>query len=246
MSQISNRTSILPARPQPPLNGNDEPAPLDAHGKISWEAFMEWVDEDTHAEWVDGEIEMSSPASFRHQHINKFLTAVLSIYVEMTNCGVDIQGEFMMRLPNIPRGRAPDWIFLRNEHANRLQDNFVNGSADVVLEIISPESRIRDTQTKLSEYRIGGIPEYWLIDPIQNIAWFYQLQPTGQYQEMPLDQQGRYFSAQIDGFWLRPDWLWQQTLPEINRVMFQIAGTAYSTYLMQKAAEEGVNFPPNA
>lgn len=246
MSQISNRTAILPARPQPPLNGNDEPAPLDANGKISWEAFMEWVDEDTRAEWVDGEIEMSSPASFRHQHINSFLTSVLKIYVEMTNCGIDIQGEFMMRLPNIPRGRAPDWVFLRNEHANRLQENSVNGAADVVLEIISPESRTRDTQTKLSEYRIGGIPEYWLIDPIQNIAWFYQLQPNGQYQEMPLDEQGRYYSAQIDSFWVKPEWFWENPMMLVNDALLEIAGQTYANHLINRITQKGLQLPPNA
>ena len=33
--------------------------------KISYEEFLEWCDEDTLAEWVDGEIVMTSPASRR-------------------------------------------------------------------------------------------------------------------------------------------------------------------------------------
>ena len=42
-------------------------------GKISFEAFLDWCDEDTWAEWEDGEIVLMSPASNRHQQIGSFL-----------------------------------------------------------------------------------------------------------------------------------------------------------------------------
>jgi hypothetical protein len=34
--------------------------------KLSYEEFLDWCDEDTLAEWVDGEIIMYSPASLIH------------------------------------------------------------------------------------------------------------------------------------------------------------------------------------
>ena len=40
-------------------------------GKISYEEFLDWCDEDTLAEWVDGEIIMTSPASERHCKIDQ-------------------------------------------------------------------------------------------------------------------------------------------------------------------------------
>ena len=46
-------------------------------GLISFEAFLEWMDEDTHTEWVDGEIIMTSPASAEHQDIKVFLVQLV-------------------------------------------------------------------------------------------------------------------------------------------------------------------------
>jgi len=36
-------------------------------GPVTFEEFLEWLDEDTHAEWVDGAIIMMSLASDQHQ-----------------------------------------------------------------------------------------------------------------------------------------------------------------------------------
>ena len=37
--------------------------------------------------------------------------------------------------------------------------------ADLVIEIVSPDDRGRDTVRKRREYAQAGIPEYWLVDP---------------------------------------------------------------------------------
>lgn len=50
--------------------------------RMSYEEFLAWADEDTYAEWVDGEVIMMSPESDRHQDLARFLTSVLGIYVE--------------------------------------------------------------------------------------------------------------------------------------------------------------------
>lgn len=247
MSQITNRTEALPVQsPRPPLNSRDMPAPLDANGKISWEAFLDWLDEDTHAEWIDGEIElMSSPASYRHQDIGGFLVSTLRTYIRMTDCGIGIPGEFMMRLLSISRGRAPDFVFLRTENAGRLQDTHLQGPADVAVEIVSPESVTRDTQTKLSEYQSGGVAEYWLINPMRQTAQFYVLQENGQYREAKLDQERRFHSTQIAGFWLKPEWFWQQPMPTTEAVLAEIAGAAYVSYLIQQLGQRGIQLPPH-
>lgn len=50
------------------------------------------------------------------------------------------------------------------EHSSRRTQQFWIG-ADLVIEIISPDDRGRDTVTKKHEYAQAGIPEYWLVDP---------------------------------------------------------------------------------
>ncbi|MCS6924172.1 MAG: hypothetical protein NZM10_07345 [Fimbriimonadales bacterium] len=36
-------------------------------GKVSFEELLKWLNEDTHAEWVDGEVVLKMPVSVRHQ-----------------------------------------------------------------------------------------------------------------------------------------------------------------------------------
>ena len=38
-------------------------------GRMTYEEFLAWADEDTLAEWVHGEVIMASPASRRYQDI---------------------------------------------------------------------------------------------------------------------------------------------------------------------------------
>lgn len=40
---------------------------------VSWDEFLAWLDEDVHAEWVDGAIVEMSPANAAHQLILGFL-----------------------------------------------------------------------------------------------------------------------------------------------------------------------------
>ena len=54
-----------------------------------------------------------------------------------------------------------------------MQATYLDGPADVVVEIISPESRLRDRGEKFAEYEMGGVREYWLIDSERHEADWY-------------------------------------------------------------------------
>jgi Uma2 family endonuclease len=38
--------------------------------------------------------------------------------------------------------------------------------ADLVMEVVSPDDPARDLETKRREYAQAGIPEYWLVNPL--------------------------------------------------------------------------------
>ena len=192
--------------------------------KMTFEEFLAWCDEDTWAEWVDGEVQMVSPASEKHLDIGDFLTTVLRFYVRKKKLGWVGSAPFLMRLPNVPRGREPDILFVRQEHIARLRETYLDGPADLVIEIISPESVGRDRGDKFVEYEQAGIPEYWLIDPIRNRAEFYQLDAQGRYEIIDPDAKGIYRSTVVEDFWLRAAWLWQEPLPLEEDVLREIRG----------------------
>jgi Uma2 family endonuclease len=60
--------------------------------------------------------------------------------------------------------REPDIQFMRSEHAARRRRSHWIG-ADLVVEVVSPDDRRRDLETKRGEYAQAAIPEYWIVDP---------------------------------------------------------------------------------
>jgi Uma2 family endonuclease len=193
--------------------------------KMTFQEFLDWVDEDTLAEWVAlpgeeiGEVVMTSPASSRHQDISDFLTSVMRVYVESRNLGTLRSAPFQMKLTH--SSREPDLLFVRQEHLDRLKDTYLDGPADLVVEIISPESVGRDRGEKFYEYAQGRVPEYWLVDPQTQWAEFYQLQETHYYPTFS-GRQGRYEAMALPDFWLQVEWLWQEPLPSIIRTLVEI------------------------
>lgn len=204
---------------------------------MNYEEFLAWADEDTLAEWVDGEVIMTSPASKQHQEISGFLFKTLSTYVEANDLGTVIQPPFQMKLAK--SGREPDLIFVAKEHLERLKPTHLDGPADLVVEIVSPESVGRDRGEKFYEYEQSGIPEYWLLDPQVKRGEFYQLGTNNQYHLIPLDAEGVYRSRQLPGFWLLVEWLWQEPLPAAEDVMLEVGGESYAHQMLARLREKG-------
>lgn len=186
--------------------------------KMSFEEFLKY-DEHTCAEWVNGEVIPMSPASDRHQNVSGFLESILRIYVESKHLGIIRSAPFLMRL-NQNTAREPDLLFLSNAHQDRLTPTYLNGPADLVVEIVSPDSLGRDRGDKFVEYEQAGIPEYWLIDPIRQHAEFYRL-TNNHYQTIALHK-GIYHSKILPDFQLQESWLWQEPLPNVLDILKEL------------------------
>lgn len=190
-------------------------------GPVSFEAFLDWSDEDTRAEWEDGEVITASPASRRHQDLNDWLTTILRIYVRHHKLGWVSSAPFLVQLQTVQQGREPDLIFIKTKNMSRLQETYVAGPPDLIVEIVSPESISRGR--KFVEYETEGVPEYWLLDPIRKEAEFYQLGSDQHYHLSLPDAGGIYHSAAVTGFWLRTSWLWQDPLPDELTILRELA-----------------------
>ncbi len=196
--------------------------------RMSYAEYEQWVDEDTHSEWVDGEVTVFMPPLLMHQSINLFIASLLASYVRLFHLGEVLIAPFEVRtIPNRAY-REPDLIFVARENAHLLTERRCEAAPDLIVEIVSRESSRRDYQEKFAEYEQVGVREYWLIDPRperQQVVWYCR-SPQGRYQEMEADAQGRYHSVVLPGFWLRPDWLWQSPLPDPLATLAQIAPDA--------------------
>lgn len=205
---MSTETPALTASPE------SQPGP-----RLTYEQFLEVVDEDTHAEWVDGRIEPLSPASVHHQSVGLFLVKIMSEFVDAHELGVVLYESFQMRTaPDMP-GREPDILFVSESNRARLRDTFVDGPADLVVEIISPESLARDRGEKFAEYERGGVREYWILDPIRRQPEFFQRGEDGLFHAIAPNAEGIYRSAVLPGFYLRVGWLFETPRPRLLDVL---------------------------
>lgn len=170
---------------------------------------------DVRAEWVDGRILFMSPASFLHQDLLAFLLALLRGFAEASDLGWVGSAPFVMYLRERAQGREPDILFVAREHLHRIQASYLDGPADLAVEIVSPDSRARDRQEKRAEYEAAGVPEYWWIDPSREQAEFLRLGEDGRYEPLPVEE-GLVVSSVLPGFRLRLAWLWQRPLPKVR------------------------------
>ena len=176
---------------------------------LSFEAFLARRDSDRRAEWIEGRIEYRMPASLTHQLLCKFLLLILELFVGEKSLGTVLAAPFLMRIASRPSGREPDLIFVSSANRARLRETYLDGPADLVAEIVSPESRERDRGDKFEEYAGAGVMEYWLIDPELRIAEFFVLK-EGVYRPARIDAEGRFWSVALPGFWIDVTWLWDQ------------------------------------
>lgn len=190
-----------------------------AQAKTTYEEFLASMDEDVRAEWVDGEVIRMSPASQQHQLLASFLTTLLQIFVEVRQLGVVIPAPFQMKTGPGLSGREPDILFVSTERRELLKATFLDGPADLVVEIISPESRARDRGDKFYEYEQGGVGEYWLLDPLRRQAEFYQPDAERIYRPVTPDESGLYRSRVLSELTLKVDWLWQEPLPPLLSIL---------------------------
>jgi Uma2 family endonuclease len=104
--------------------------------------------------------------------------------------------------------REPDLLVILTNHREQIRENWLEGPADVVVEIVSPESLVRDRGDKFKEYQDAGVAEYWFFDPLSREAFVYELGSDGHYHSRALDSQGRITSGVLAGFALDPTILW--------------------------------------
>lgn len=190
--------------------------------RMTYEQFLDWGDEDTQAEWVNGEVMLLSPPMDWHQDLGDFLTTLMRFFAEKHRLGKVLSAPFQVKTgPDLP-GREPDVLFVATHHLDRFKGSHLQGPADLLVEIISADSRSRDRVDKFSEYEQGGVGEYWLVDYLRRQAEFYVRGEDGIFHSVAVGEDGIYRSAVLTGFWLRVEWLWQSPLPTLASALQEL------------------------
>lgn len=145
--------------------------------------FVEWreglPESNRPTEFWDGESILSPSPSFYHQQIVDRFHDALKAWVRPRGLGKTCASLIDMVLAE-RRAVQPDVLFVGRERLGIIGD-VVNGSADLVAEVISPESRRRDRFDKHDLYEQHGVQDYWMLDPEASTVEVFYLE-DGQYR----------------------------------------------------------------
>ncbi len=150
-------------------------------------------------EFTDGYIEVLPMPTDRHQVISQFLLLALLAYIKPRG-GKVLYAPLRLRIRE-GQFREPDLLLVRDADDPRRQNRYWLG-ADLVVEVVSPDDPERDTRVKRAEYAEAQIPEYWIVNPMDETVMVLTL--AGEvYAEHGLFRRGdEVDSALLDGLTL--------------------------------------------
>ncbi len=148
--------------------------------------YLSWTAENERWELIDGIAYDMSPAPTRkHQGISRNIARILSNYLEDKDCSV-YAAPFDVRLPvglqtdaEINTVVQPDISVFCDQ--DKLDDKGAVGAPDLVIEILSPSTAVKDLREKFFLYEKVGVKEYWIVDPANETLTVYILDKKGKY-----------------------------------------------------------------
>lgn len=126
--------------------------------------FYERITNDDKAEFINGEVVMQSPVTFRHDDVSILLHNLISNYVRSRSLG--FVGHEKMLISLSRNDNEPDICFWRKEISDQFKPKQLQFPApDFVAEVISQSTEATDRGVKFEDYAAHGVREYWIVDP---------------------------------------------------------------------------------
>jgi Uma2 family endonuclease len=158
--------------------------PISIYGKLdlakeySYSYYLSWKFNER-VELIRGRIRKMSPApSWRHQGISRNTFKIIDAFFENEQCGV-FYAPLDVVLPIRSKTKnntviQPDVCVLCD--LAKLDDHGIVGTPDLMVEILSRGNTKHDLDTKFELYQEAGLPEYWIISPMEKTIIIYTLQ----------------------------------------------------------------------
>ncbi len=129
---------------------------------LTYDDLASFPDDNLRRELIDGELIVTPAPRVRHQDVVAWLTAELVAYAR-EHGGKAYPAPLDVYLSDRDVVE-PDVLYVRPEHRSRLEERFLRGAADLVVEVSSPSTRHLELVRKRALYERFGVPEYWYVD----------------------------------------------------------------------------------
>jgi len=141
--------------------------------KLTYDDLLAMPDDGLRHELIDGVHYVTASPVARHQIIAGNLYFLIRLHLTRAE-----QGRILFAPLDIVFSMfdvvEPDLLFVSNERRQVLTERNVQGSPDLVVEILSPSTARRDEGVKLELYGRQQVREYWVVDPDSNTIRVYR------------------------------------------------------------------------
>jgi Uma2 family endonuclease len=149
--------------------------------KMTYEDLLLLPEDGLRHEIIDGEHYVNASPVTKHQRVSYNLIVEIGIYLRQHPVG---------RLYHAPLDIVfspydvvePDLLFITNERREIITTKNIQGSPDLLVEILSESNRKYDEVTKRALYERTEVGEYWIIDPVHDTVRVFRRNPAGRYE----------------------------------------------------------------
>ena len=148
-------------------------------------------------EVIDGELYMTPAPNIRHQRIIlKFSQAIQSFLAYHPLGELFVSPCDVVLSPDPLQVVQPDLVYVSKERAAIVTAQNIQGVPDLVVEILSEGTMLRDRREKFRLYERSGVPEYWIVDQEENTVFIYRLR-EGRYPDPVVLQKTDFLTSPL-------------------------------------------------
>lgn len=143
-------------------------------GSVTYEDYAQ-LPEGAPYQLIQGELVMAPAPLPDHQDIVGNIFANLREFARTHSLGKVFVAPIDVYLSsgNTPQ---PDVIFIKRERLHIIGDTKIEGAPDIVIEVLSPGTAYYDLKKKKRLYEASGVPEYWIVDPLDKSVEVFTLE----------------------------------------------------------------------
>ncbi|MBC8131522.1 MAG: Uma2 family endonuclease [Deltaproteobacteria bacterium] len=154
-------------------------SPLAAAYRLTYADWLGFPDDGRSYELIQGELIVTPSPSIGHQRVSREIEFRLLQHLRASGTGEVLDAPVGVRLSETDV-LEPDLLVVLRQNAHRIGEQVVEGAPDLVVEILSPGSAVRDLGVKRRTYEGAGVAEYWIVDPVNRSIDVLALQ-SGSY-----------------------------------------------------------------
>ena len=132
--------------------------------RLTYQDYLDMPESDDRYELIDGELYMAPTPIPEHQIFLFYLAKVVEEFVTRNRLGrIIISPQDVIIHEDIVV--QPDMMFVSNERMHIIKwGHYVQGTPDLVVEVLSPSTARYDRTLKRERYAQFGVREYWIVD----------------------------------------------------------------------------------